>query len=194
MTSTNYGPIWQRARGQLWPDGHPLASATVYELRHAAATMMLRASVPPAEVARRLGHSVDVLMRVYAGAFEDERERSNELIDAASVTANRSGAGVSKIVEVASAIAIAIAICDERRPTNPGDGAPCRRPHPADTAQLICPSALLDIGAIGYFGADDPTGADGSGLTGPRWRMNSSGHRTVGLSGCRTPHRSWDRR
>lgn len=93
MTSTNYGPIWLRARGQLWPDGHPLASATAYDLRHAAATMMLRAAVPPAEVARRLGHSVDVLMRVYAGVFEDERERSNELIDAASVAAtNRTGA------------------------------------------------------------------------------------------------------
>lgn len=84
MTSTNYGPLWQRARAQLWPEGHPLASATVYDLRHAAATMMLRAAVPPAEVARRLGHSVDVLMRVYAGVFDDERERSNELLDAAS--------------------------------------------------------------------------------------------------------------
>lgn len=82
-TSTNYGPVWLRARSQLWPKGHPLASATVYDLRHAAATMMLRAAVPPAEVARRLGHSVDVLMRVYAGVFDDERERSNKLIDKA---------------------------------------------------------------------------------------------------------------
>ncbi len=40
--------------------------------------MMLRAAVPPAEVARRLGHSVDVLIRVYAGVFDDERERSNQ--------------------------------------------------------------------------------------------------------------------
>ena len=63
-TSTNYGPVWLRARADLWTQGHPLAKATVYDLRHAAATMMLRASVPPAEVARRLGHSVDVLMRV----------------------------------------------------------------------------------------------------------------------------------
>jgi hypothetical protein len=45
--------------------------------------MMLRAAVPPAEVARRFGHSVDVLMRVYAGVFDDERERSNQLIDSA---------------------------------------------------------------------------------------------------------------
>ncbi len=82
-TSTNYGPVWLRARAELWPAGHPLTSATVYDLRHAAATMMLRAAVPPAEVARRLGHSVDVLMRVYAGVFDDERDRSNQLIDKA---------------------------------------------------------------------------------------------------------------
>jgi hypothetical protein len=44
--------------------------------------MMLRAGVPPAEVARRLGHSVDVVMRVYTGVFADERERSNGMIDA----------------------------------------------------------------------------------------------------------------
>ena len=83
MTSTGYGPVWVRARSRLWPAPHPLASATVYDLRHAAATLMLRANVPPAEVARRLGHSVDVLMRVYAGVFDDERDRSNQLIDRA---------------------------------------------------------------------------------------------------------------
>ena len=83
VTPTNYGPVWVRARAQLWPRRHPLAAATVYDLRHGAATMMLRAGVPPAEVARRLGHSVDVLMRVYAGVFDDERDRSNELIDLA---------------------------------------------------------------------------------------------------------------
>jgi integrase len=83
VTPTNYGPVWGRARSKLWPAGHHLATVTVYDLRHAAATMMLRARVPPEEVARRLGHSVDVLMRVYAGVFADERERSNELIDKA---------------------------------------------------------------------------------------------------------------
>lgn len=82
-TSTNYGPVWVRACGKLWPDGHRLGRTTIYDLRHSAATMMLRAGVPPAEVARRLGHSVDILMRVYAGVFDDERQRSNELIDRA---------------------------------------------------------------------------------------------------------------
>jgi integrase len=82
-TTTNYGPVWVRARTKLWPGQHRLGKTTVYDLRHSAATIMLRAGVPPAEVARRLGHSVDILMRVYAGVFDDERQRSNELIDRA---------------------------------------------------------------------------------------------------------------
>ncbi len=43
--------------------------------------MMLHAGVPPAEVARRLGHSVDVLTRIYSGVMCGEEGRSNELID-----------------------------------------------------------------------------------------------------------------
>lgn len=81
VTSSNYGRVWLRTRGKVWPSGHRLAATAVYDLRHAAATMMLRAGVPPAEVARRLGHSVDMLMRVYAGVFDDERERSNAILD-----------------------------------------------------------------------------------------------------------------
>lgn len=81
MTSTNYSSVWRRARTALRGDQPQLATATLYDLRHAAATMMLRAGVPPAEVARRLGHSVDVLMRVYSGVMSGEQARSNELID-----------------------------------------------------------------------------------------------------------------
>jgi integrase len=77
----NYTDVWTRARAVLWPAGHHLATATVYDLRHGAATMMLRAGVMPAEVARRLGHSVDVLNRVYAGVINGETEESNALID-----------------------------------------------------------------------------------------------------------------
>jgi integrase len=88
VTSTNYGPVWVRARGKVWPGPHRFSAVTVYDLRHAAATMMLRAGVPPAEVARRLGHSVEVLMRVYAGVFADERQRSNALIDRAMEVAD----------------------------------------------------------------------------------------------------------
>lgn len=82
MTASNYSEVWDRARTAVWGDDPNLSSATLYDLRHAAATMMLRAGVLAAEVARRLGHSIDVLMRVYAGVLVDEQDRSNELIDA----------------------------------------------------------------------------------------------------------------
>ena len=82
MTASNYSEVWARARTAVWGDDPNLSSATLYDLRHAAATMMLRAGVPAAEVARRLGHSIDVLLRVYAGVLVDEQDRSNELIDA----------------------------------------------------------------------------------------------------------------
>ena len=80
-TASNYGPVWTRLRQSQWPDPHPLSKTTVYDLRHSAATLLLRSGVPLAEVARRLGHSVDVLMRVYAGVVTDERERANELVE-----------------------------------------------------------------------------------------------------------------
>ncbi len=77
ITPHNYGKAWGRARTHLWPSPHPLSGARVYDLRHSAATTMLSAGVNPAEVARRLGHSVDMLMKVYAGVFQDERSRAN---------------------------------------------------------------------------------------------------------------------
>src|SRR3546814_16867341 len=47
-------------------------------------TLALHDALPiSAGVAPRLGHSVDVLMRGYAGVFDDERDRSNALIDKA---------------------------------------------------------------------------------------------------------------
>lgn len=81
MTADNWGPAWNRVRAQLWPTGHILANTTLYQLRDTAATTMLRAAVPPAEVARRLGHSVEMLMHVYAGVFEDDSDLANRRLD-----------------------------------------------------------------------------------------------------------------
>jgi integrase len=61
---------WARARGEnTWRP---------YDLRHAHASMQLRAGIPPVEVARSLGHSVEVLHRVYNGAFPDDTQRAQE--------------------------------------------------------------------------------------------------------------------
>lgn len=82
LSKDNWGRPWRLQRAKLWPAGHKLAEAATYDLRHTAATLMLRAGVSPAEAALRLGHSVDMLMKVYAGVFDDERLRSNDLIQA----------------------------------------------------------------------------------------------------------------
>jgi len=81
MSSTSYSQAWKRARANQWPADSSFATVTLYDFRHSAATLMLRSGVVPAEVARRLGHSVDVLMRTYAGVLVDEVDRSNALIE-----------------------------------------------------------------------------------------------------------------
>jgi integrase len=55
----------------------------VYDCRHAAATIWLRAGVPLGEVARRLGHSVETLVSTYVGALEGDDVAANALIDTA---------------------------------------------------------------------------------------------------------------
>lgn len=75
--------IWRNARAVgLSPEQlvTPLAGRP-YDLRHACATLLLNAGVPPKEVARRLGHSVEVLWKVYAGCLDGDEERINRMIE-----------------------------------------------------------------------------------------------------------------
>jgi integrase len=77
--------IWRDARVVgLSPEQQvtPLAGRP-YDLRHACATLLLNAGVPPKEVALRLGHSVEVLWRVYAGCLDGDEERINRMIEKA---------------------------------------------------------------------------------------------------------------
>jgi hypothetical protein len=57
----------------------PLASRP-YDLRHAAVSLWLNAGVPAPTVARRAGHSVDVLLRVYANCIDGDEEIANQRI------------------------------------------------------------------------------------------------------------------
>jgi integrase len=59
---------WKRARLEVFAEEvatTPLA-ATPYDLRHAAVSMWLNSGVPATDVAAWAGHSVDVLLRIYA--------------------------------------------------------------------------------------------------------------------------------
>jgi integrase len=54
-----------------------------YDFRHCCATMMLAAGVAPGEAARRLGHSVEVLLGTYAGVMGGDEDTANARIAAA---------------------------------------------------------------------------------------------------------------
>lgn len=83
--SSTYGQVWRAARQlALTPEqvASPLA-ARPYDLRHAAVSLWLNAGVPAPTVARRAGHSVDVLLRVYANCIDGDEEIANKRISSA---------------------------------------------------------------------------------------------------------------
>jgi integrase len=69
----------------------PLA-ARPYDLRHAAVSLCLNGGVAATKVANRAGHSVEVLLRVYAKCIDGGEETSNRRIDEAQRSA-ASGCG-----------------------------------------------------------------------------------------------------
>ena len=77
-----YSAVWQAARtAALTPAQHasPLARRP-YDLRHAAVSLWLNAGVPATEVARRAGHSVAVLLKVYAHCIDGQADTVNKRI------------------------------------------------------------------------------------------------------------------
>jgi integrase len=80
--SSTYTQVWRAARTlALVPEqaGSPRAGRP-YDLRHAAVSLWLNAGVPAPTVARRAGHSVDVLLRVYANCIDGDDEIANQRI------------------------------------------------------------------------------------------------------------------
>ena len=82
--SATYARVWAQARSYSFTPAQ-VASPLVgrpYDLRHAAVSTWLNAGVPAPEVAARAGHSVDVLMKVYAKCLDGQRDLVNERIAA----------------------------------------------------------------------------------------------------------------
>lgn len=80
-----YGAVWAKARSiALTPAqaASPLAKRP-YDLRHAGVSFLLQCGIDPMEVARRAGHSVDVLLKTYAKVIHGTRERVNKRIQEA---------------------------------------------------------------------------------------------------------------
>jgi integrase len=76
-TGSNWSRALQRACRKA---GAP--PMRIYDCRHAAATTWLRAGVPLAEVAKRMGHSVETLVSTYVGALDGDETLANERIEA----------------------------------------------------------------------------------------------------------------
>jgi integrase len=76
---------WDTARAAAFTDAEyasPLAKRP-YDLRHAALSTWLNAGVPPTQVAEWAGHSVIVLLRVYAKCIYGQEETARQRIESA---------------------------------------------------------------------------------------------------------------
>ena len=76
---------WKRARAETFtPDlvASPLAR-TPYDLRHAAVSTWLNGGVPPTDVAAWAGHSVEVLLKIYAKCLDGGAEALRRRVEAA---------------------------------------------------------------------------------------------------------------
>jgi integrase len=83
VASTAYTEVWQDARLLAFtPEqaASPLAGRP-YDLRHAAVSLWLNGGVSPTEIAKRAGHSVEVLLRVYAKCVSGQEEIANRRIE-----------------------------------------------------------------------------------------------------------------
>ena len=85
LPTITYERVWRRARQAAFrPEvcASPLAKRP-YDLRHAAVSTWLNSGVPAPEVAEWAGHSVAVLLEVYAKCLEGGRQGAMARIDAA---------------------------------------------------------------------------------------------------------------
>ena len=91
LPSITYRRVWDKARNAaLAPAEYasPLARR-VYDLRHACVSTWLNGGVPPVQVAEWAGHSVAVLLKVYAKCIDGGEETANRRIDEALAEARR---------------------------------------------------------------------------------------------------------
>ncbi|HXL89467.1 MAG TPA: tyrosine-type recombinase/integrase, partial [Streptosporangiaceae bacterium] len=77
-----YGAVWAEARKAALTEAQfrsPLGRRP-YDLRHAAVSLWLNSGVPATEVARRAGHGVAVLLKIYAHCIDGQATAANQRI------------------------------------------------------------------------------------------------------------------
>jgi integrase len=85
ISDSVYDRIWKDARAKALTREQTLSplAGRPYDLRHAAVSLWLNGGVAATEVARRAGHGVAVLLRVYANCIDGEEETVNAKIEQA---------------------------------------------------------------------------------------------------------------
>jgi integrase len=82
LQDSGYNEVWTEARQEaltLAQYRSPLGRRP-YELRHAVVSLWLNSGVPTTEVARRAGHGVAVLLKVYAHCIDGQADAANKRI------------------------------------------------------------------------------------------------------------------
>jgi integrase len=83
LPSITYRGVWDKARRTVLTPAEyasPLARR-VYDLRHACVSTWLNGGVPPAQAAEWAGHSVAVLLRVYAKCIDGQDQVAKRRIE-----------------------------------------------------------------------------------------------------------------
>jgi integrase len=88
LQDSAYAAVWAQARAKALTPAQarsPLARRP-YDLRHAAVSLWLNSGVPATEVARRAGHGVAVLLKIYAHCIDGQADAANQRITSALTT------------------------------------------------------------------------------------------------------------
>jgi integrase len=82
VAASSYSRAWKHARELALTPGQvaSVMAARPYDLRHAGVSQWLNSGVPAPEVAARAGHSVDVLLKIYAKCVDGQEAEMNERI------------------------------------------------------------------------------------------------------------------
>ncbi|GGV00690.1 tyrosine-type recombinase/integrase [Streptomyces spectabilis] len=82
IAASSYSRVWKQTR-ELALTPHQVSSVLAfrpYDLRHAGVSQWLNSGVPAPEVAARAGHSVDVLLKIYAKCIDGQEKEMNDRI------------------------------------------------------------------------------------------------------------------
>lgn len=82
MAASSYSRVWKRARELAFvaEQVSSVLAARPYDLRHAGVSRWLNSGVPAPEVAARAGHSVEVLLKIYAACIDGQEREMNQRI------------------------------------------------------------------------------------------------------------------